>query len=39
MLDQIFANNTFGLRYDVNNRVWDIIDENNLNLYGEFSTG
>jgi hypothetical protein len=39
MLDQIFANNTFGLRYDASNRVWDIIDENNLNLYGEFSTG
>jgi len=39
MLDEIFANNTFGLRYNVDTRNWDIIDENNLNLYGDFSTG
>jgi RNase P/RNase MRP subunit p29 len=39
MLDEIFANNTFGLRYNVDTRTWDIIDENNLNLYGDFSTG
>jgi len=39
MLDEIFANNTFGLRYDIDTRNWDIIDENNLDLYGDFSTG
>ena len=39
ILDQIFANSTFGLRYDVNTRDWAVIDENNLNVYGDFSMG
>ena len=39
MLDQIFADTTFGLRYNVSNRSWELIEENNLNQYGEFSTG
>jgi hypothetical protein len=39
MLDQIFANSTFGLRYDVSTRDWAVIDENNLNVYSDFSMG
>ena len=39
MLDQIFANSTFGLRYDVAARDWVVIDENNLNVYADFSMG
>ena len=39
MVDQIFADNSFGLRYDVNDREWSVIDENNLNVYGNFSQG
>ena len=38
-IDQTFAYNTFGLRYDINDRAWKIITENNLNLTDEFSTG
>ena len=37
--DQIYANKTFGLRYDVNLRQWRVIIENNLNITGTFSTG
>lgn len=39
MLDQIFSNSTFGLRYNITTRDWTVIDENNLNIYGDFSTG
>ena len=39
MLDQIFDNNNFGLRYDILTRTWTVIDENNIDLYGTFSTG
>ena len=39
MIDQAFAYNNFGLRYDVETRKWQVIDENNLNVYGTFSTG
>ena len=39
IIDQTFAYNNFGLRYDVATRSWQVIDENNLNVYGEFSTG
>ena len=39
MIDQAFAYNNFGLRYDVATRKWQVIDENNLNVYGVFSTG
>jgi len=38
-IDQAFAYNTFGLRYDINERAWKIITESNLNLTDEFSTG
>ena len=39
IIDQAFAYNNFGLRYDVATRKWQVIDENNLNVYGVFSTG
>ena len=39
IIDQIFAYKTFALRYDLTTRKWKLIDENNLNLYGAFSTG
>ena len=39
IIDQTFAYNNFGLRYDVATRSWQVIDENNLNVYGDFSTG
>jgi len=39
IIDQTFAYNNFGLRYDVETRKWQVIDENNLNVYGVFSTG
>ena len=39
IIDQTFAYNNFGLRYDVATRSWQVIDENNLNVFGSFSTG
>ena len=39
IIDQAFANNTFGLRYDVATRQWRIITESNLNTVSDFSTG
>jgi len=39
IIDQAFANNTFGLRYDVSTRQWRIITEVNLNTTSPFSTG
>ena len=39
IIDQAFANNTFGLRYDVATRQWRIITEVNLNTTSAFSTG
>jgi len=39
IIDQAFAYNNFGIRYDVATRKWHVIDENNLNVYGVFSTG
>ena len=39
IIDQAFAYNNFGLRYDVATRKWQVIDENNLNVFGDFSTG
>ena len=39
IVDQLFANKTFGLRYDINLRQWRVIIENNLNILGEFSLG
>ena len=37
--DQIFAYKTFGLRYDVVNREWRIIFNNNLNIGNAFNMG
>lgn len=39
LIDQAFANNTFGLRYDVATRQWRIITEVNLNTTSAFTTG
>ena len=39
IIDQLFANKTFGLRYDINLREWRVVVENNLNILGEFSLG
>jgi len=39
IIDQTFAYNNFGLRFDVATRSWQLIDENNLNVFGDFSTG
>ena len=39
IIDQAFAYNNFGIRYDVQTRKWMVIDENNLNVYGDFSIG
>ena len=39
LIDQIYSYKTFALRYDVSSRNWKVIDENNLNIYGTFSTG
>ena len=39
IIDQSYAYNNFGIRYDVATRKWQVIDENNLNVYGTFSTG
>jgi len=37
MIDLIFANVPFGLRYDVTTQSWQVIFENNLNQTGSFS--
>ena len=37
MIDLIFANQPFGLRYDITTQSWQIIFENNLNQAGSFS--
>ena len=39
ILDQAFAYNRFGLRYDDRLRQWRLITDSNLNTTGEFSTG
>ena len=39
IIDQAFANNTFGLRYDVGTRQWRLITEVNLDTISGFSTG
>lgn len=38
MIDQMFSYNTFGLRYDVFDRLWKVITNDNLNIFDEFST-
>ncbi len=39
IVDQAFATNTFGLRYDVETQQWRIITEANLDSISNFSTG
>jgi hypothetical protein len=39
MIDLIYANKPFGLRYDVTTQVWQIVSESNLNLVNVFSLG
>ena len=39
VVDQAFATNTFGLRYDVETRQWRIITEANIDSVSGFSTG
>lgn len=37
MVDLIFSNKPFGLRYDVDTRSWKIITETNLNVFSDFN--
>jgi hypothetical protein len=37
MIDQIFAYNDFGLRYDINTQTWRVIKATNLNKINNFS--
>ena len=39
MIDLIFSNTPFGLRYDISAQAWAIIYESNLNTTGDFSLG
>ena len=39
IIDQIFANKAFGLRYDLNTMQWKVIIEDNLNVTSQFSVG
>ena len=39
MIDQTFAYKTFGLRYDRENRQWNVILQEDLNVLGDFSVG
>ena len=39
IIDQMFAYNPFGLRYDTDAREWKLITESNLDVYGSFSIG
>jgi len=39
MVDLVFANKPFGLRYDVETRTWKLVFEVNLNTAGTFSLG
>ena len=39
LIDQIFANRTFGLRFDQTDGEWRLVTENNLSLGSSFSTG
>jgi hypothetical protein len=38
MTNLIFANKSFGLRYDVDTLTWKVVTESNVNIYGGFST-
>ena len=39
VIDLIFSNKPFGLRYDIESRSWKIVFESNLNLVENFSLG
>jgi len=39
MVDLIFANKVFGLRYDTSSKTWKVITESNLNVVDVFSLG
>ena len=39
LVDQVFAYNAFGLRFDTNIGEWRLITTNNLNVNGPFSIG
>ena len=39
MIELIFANKPFGLRYDIVSKTWKIVFEGNLNIVDEFSSG
>jgi hypothetical protein len=39
IIDQIFANKAFGLRYDLNTMQWKVIIEDNINVTSQFSVG
>jgi len=39
MIELIFANKPFGLRYDIVSKTWKIVFEGNLNIIDEFSSG
>jgi hypothetical protein len=39
MVNLIFSNKTFGLRYDTESKTWKIIVESNLNIIDNFSLG
>ena len=39
MIDLIYANKPFGLRYNVSTQVWQIVSESNLNLVNGFNLG
>lgn len=39
IIDQAFSFNVFGLRYDVDHRMWRLVTESNLNVTDAFSTG
>lgn len=39
IIDLIFSNKPFGLRYDIESRSWKIVFESNLNIVGDFSLG
>jgi hypothetical protein len=39
MIDLIFSNKPFGLRYDIPTQAWQIVFESNLDAYSAFSLG
>lgn len=39
MIDLIFSNKTFGLRFDADNKTWSIVYDTNLNIIDDFNLG